>query len=358
MTSATPSSATPTVITIENLWKLYGPARKVKAAAAALGRGGAVKHLPTGHGVFAAVADVNLEVRRREILCVMGLSGSGKSTLIRHINGLIPPTVGTVRVDGRSVQDLSAPSLRELRASQVGMVFQSASLFPHRSVLENVTFGLEVRGLPKQAREDMAREWLARMRLHDCADLFPTELSGGMQQRVGLARTMVTDPDILLLDEPFSALDPIIRRDLQAQFVALVRDLNKTAVFITHDFDEALKIADRIAVMVEGRIVQIGPPHDILMRPATPQVADFATDELRRRHARAGDLAMGDTFGTDTPASATIRLPAAAPFADVLEALGRDDVTIAVIAEDGSTTGHIDRGSIIRHLGGAGLSAA
>ncbi|NYZ17671.1 ATP-binding cassette domain-containing protein [Azospirillum sp. RWY-5-1] len=335
-------------IAVDGLWKLFGPSRAVRAAATAIRQGADGARAVADHGVFAAVAGVSLTVRRREILCVMGLSGSGKSTLVRHINGLVAPTLGGVRIDGRAVEGLSADQLRELRTTQVGMVFQSASLFPHRTVLENVTFGLEVRGLPRAVREERARDWLGRLHLRDAEDRFPTELSGGMQQRVGLARTLVTDPDILLLDEPFSALDPIIRRDLQAQFVTLCRELDKTAVFITHDFEEALKVADRIGVMVGGRLVQIGTPHEILMRPATEQVAAFATDGLRRRHARAGDLARPLTTGGE-PAART-RLPADAPLPVVLDALCEGEAAVAVVDAAGRVVGHLDRATVLRHL--------
>ena len=224
------------------------------------------------------IADVSFDVRRGEIFCIMGLSGSGKSTLVRHVNRLIEPTAGTITLLGQDVLGLSEAELRDVRARKVGMVFQHMALFPHRSVRDNVAYPLEIRGEPKLRRWQVSQRMLSMVGLDGFEDRFPTELSGGMQQRVGLARALASDPDVLLMDEPFSALDPLIRRQLQDQFLELSEHLHKTTLFITHDLDEAIRLGTRIAIMKDGRIVQIGTAEDIVTNPADDYVRDFVKD--------------------------------------------------------------------------------
>jgi glycine betaine/proline transport system ATP-binding protein len=226
-------------------------------------------------GCVIGVAGVSFSIRPREIFCVMGLSGSGKSTLIRHINRLIEPSSGEVIVGGRSVNLMTLTEMRRFRAETVGMVFQNMALFPHRTVLENVGFGLEVRNVPKAERHRAACDMLRLVKLEGWEARYPDELSGGMQQRVGLARALAADPDILLMDEPFSALDPLIRRELQDEFVKLSKVMKKTTVFITHDLEEAIRLGDRIAIMKDGRFVQVGRPAEIILAPADDYVARF-----------------------------------------------------------------------------------
>ena len=221
------------------------------------------------------IADCSFEVPRGEIFCVMGLSGSGKSTMVRHVNRLIEPTTGRIEVLGRDVVALGEGDLRKLRAAHIGMVFQHMALFPHRTVRDNVAFPLQVQGQPKSKRWEVSQRCLSLVNLDGYEDRFPSELSGGMQQRVGLARALASDPEVLLMDEPFSALDPLIRRQLQEQFMALSAELNKTTVFITHDLDEAIRIGSRIAIMKDGRIVQIGTPEEIVTNPIDDYVRDF-----------------------------------------------------------------------------------
>jgi glycine betaine/proline transport system ATP-binding protein len=335
---------------LERVWKLFGTPRHVRRALAALDAGatGDRVSMQREHHVFAAVADVALEVRRHEILAIVGASGSGKSTLVRHMNGLIRPDRGRVFVDSYAIDSLSAPELQHLRSTQIGMVFQSTSLFPHRNVIDNVVFGLEVRRLPQKDRYKIAREWLERVELGAWALHFPSQLSGGMQQRVGLARTFATDPETLLLDEPFSALDPIIRRSLQDEFVSLVRSYRKTAVFITHDFTEAVRVADRIGVMVDGRIVQIGTPSQIITRPDTPYVASFATPELKRSLAVAATVAAPLDSGPQRPAPC---LAADTPLGNIISLLQAEDAGFHVIGEDGRSLGWIDRSVLLAYLG-------
>jgi glycine betaine/proline transport system ATP-binding protein len=221
------------------------------------------------------VRDASFSVSRGEIFCIMGLSGSGKSTLIRHINRLIEPTSGTIHIEGQNINDLSQKDLRVLRAEKIGMVFQNMALMPHRTVLENVAFGQQVRGHDVKARTQTALRAIKAVELNGWERKYPDELSGGMQQRVGLARAIAADPAILLMDEPFSALDPLIRRQLQDKFMALSAEMKKTTLFITHDLDEAIRIGDRIAIMKDGVLVQIGTPEDIVTNPADDYVADF-----------------------------------------------------------------------------------
>ena len=235
------------------------------------------------------VADVSFEVSRGEIFCVMGLSGSGKSTLIRHINRLLEPTAGGIRVGGQDILSLSGDALRRYRNEHIAMVFQNFALMPHRSVLDNIATPLEIRGIPKNRRMETAQRVLSMVELTGWGNKFAHELSGGMQQRVGLARAIAADSEILLMDEPFSALDPLIRRQLQNEFLELASVMNKTTVFITHDLDEAVRIGNRIAIMHSGRIVQIGTAEDIVMHPADDYVADFVAgiSRLKVVHAHA-----------------------------------------------------------------------
>lgn len=248
---------------------------------AALEFRGVTKAYPGGASVLPAVDQVNLEVRRGEVLCLMGTSGSGKSTLLRHINRLIKPSSGEVLVDGQAIGNLDARALRALRSRRIGMVFQHFGLLPHRTVLDNIALPLELRGTPEAVRHAAAKVQLRAVGLDGWAEHYPHQLSGGMQQRVGLARALVSEPDILLMDEPFSALDPTIRRDLQNHFMALVRERGITTLLVTHDPAEALRLGDRIAIMRQGRLVQVGTPAQLLEAPADSEVADFFQDHTK-----------------------------------------------------------------------------
>ena len=262
------------VIKMQGVWKIFGT--QVDRAMMAIEQEGLSKpQVLDRFGCVVGIADCSFEVPRGEIFCVMGLSGSGKSTMVRHINRLIEPTSGHIEVLGRDVLSLGESDLRKLRAAQIGMVFQHMALFPHRTVRDNVAFPLQVQGQPKARRWDVSQRCLSLVNLDGYEDRFPNELSGGMQQRVGLARALASDPEVLLMDEPFSALDPLIRRQLQEQFLSLSAELNKTTVFITHDLDEAIRIGNRIAIMKDGRIVQVGTPEEIVTDPADDYVRDF-----------------------------------------------------------------------------------
>jgi glycine betaine/proline transport system ATP-binding protein len=261
------------VIEMSGVWKIFGAAEQVALADS---KSGAAKaDILERHKCVVGIADASISVMKGEIFCIMGLSGSGKSTLLRHVNRLIEPTAGEIRVLGQDVRALSPKALRQLRSERIGMVFQHMALLPHRSVADNVAYALELRGTPKATRWHVSAEKLALVGLQGYGDRLPKELSGGMQQRVGLARALAADPDILLMDEPFSALDPLIRRQLQDQFIALSQKLGKTTLFITHDLDEAIRVGSRIAIMKDGRIVQTGTPEEIVTRPADDYVRAF-----------------------------------------------------------------------------------
>tara|TARA_B100001094_G_C18161021_1_gene789352 strand:+ start:1047 stop:2111 length:1065 start_codon:yes stop_codon:yes gene_type:complete len=236
------------------------------------------------------VSDVSFDINPGEIFCVMGLSGSGKSTLVRHINRLLEPTIGKILIDGQDVMALEKHDLQEFRNKKIGMVFQNFALMPHRSVIDNIAMPLEIRGVNKNKRYGKANEILNTVELTGWGNKYAHELSGGMQQRVGLARALAADPEILLMDEPFSALDPLIRRQLQKEFIKLSKKLKKTTVFITHDLDEAVKVGHRIAIMRDGKVIQIGTPEEIVMNPEDDYVADFVKGISRLEVVKAKSI--------------------------------------------------------------------
>lgn len=262
------------VVKLENVWKIFGE-RSAEAMKAVREEGLTKPEVLERFRCVVGVQDASFEVARGEIFCIMGLSGSGKSTLVRHVNRLIEPTAGKIEILGQDVSAISASELRRIRAQQIGMVFQHMALLPHRSVRDNVAYPLEIRKVSKSKRWAISDHALGLVDLTGYEDRLPRELSGGMQQRVGIARALASDPEILLMDEPFSALDPLIRLQLQDQFKALVAQLKKTTLFITHDLDEAIRIGHRIAIMKDGVIVQIGTPEDIVMNPTDDYVREF-----------------------------------------------------------------------------------
>lgn len=289
-------------VRVRNLYKVFG--RHPKDAVARL-REGATRGEVTSLG-SAAVIDASFDVAPGEIFVVMGLSGSGKSTLIRMLNGLLEATSGSVEVHGTEIVGVAPSDLREVRRNSMSMVFQHFALLPHRTVIDNVAYGLEIQGVPLSERRDRAMKVIRRVGLEGWHDSLPSELSGGMQQRVGLGRALAADTEILLMDEAFSALDPLIRREMQEQLVELQNELGKTIIFITHDLNEAMFLGDRIAVMRDGRIVQIGTPEEILTDPANDYVEQFVQDVDRARVLTAGNVmehprpVVSDTGGPRT----------------------------------------------------------
>lgn len=269
------------MIEIRNLYKLFGT--QPNAALMQVKQGMSKHHLHTKQQHVLALNNINLEVKQGETFVIMGLSGSGKSTLIRHINRLIEPTAGEILIAGEHILAMSSAQLESLRRSKISMVFQHFALMPHKTVLENVSYGLKVQGKNKQAAQACAKKWLQAVELVGYEQSYPEQLSGGQQQRVGLARALCTEADILLMDEAFSALDPLIRGQMQDLLIRLQTKLKKTIVFITHDLDEALRLGDRIGILKDGELVQTGEPQEILLNPANDYVASFVRDVNRAR---------------------------------------------------------------------------
>ncbi|MFT4149761.1 MAG: betaine/proline/choline family ABC transporter ATP-binding protein [Paracoccaceae bacterium] len=287
-------------IEIRDLYKIFGPTpeRYVQAV-----RDGMTKaELSKEHGHILGLNDINISMAAGRIHVVMGLSGSGKSTLIRHINRLIEPTAGQVLIDGRDVLQMTEDELREFRRSQTAMVFQKFALLPHRSVIDNVTFGLEVRGVDAASARETGMRWLDRVGLSGFETRFPDELSGGMQQRVGLARALSNNASILLMDEAYSALDPLIRTDMQTMLLDLQAELQKTVVFITHDLDEALRLGDQIVILRDGQVIQKGDSQSILLNPADDYIRRFIRDVNRGRFIKVdGVMAPGQPQAAGGP---------------------------------------------------------
>jgi len=333
------------VLSCNSVWKVYGShaQRIVGSPDADLPR----KQLLEKTGCVAAVRDVSFDVTQGEVFVVMGLSGSGKSTLIRCLTRLIEPTSGEVLIEGADVLGLSPERLRELRRHKVSMVFQHFGLLPHRRIVDNVAFGLEVQGKDRDERKRRAEEVLDVVGLGGWGNSFPDELSGGMQQRVGLARALATDPEIMLFDEPFSALDPLIRRDMQDEVIRLQREVRKTMVFITHDLMEALKLGDRIAIMKDGAFVQVGTPEDVVARPADSYVADFVQDVPRTHVLTARSIMApapssdGRKYGPDVSPETVVQ--------DLIPLVAREDLALRVM-EGAAVVGVVDRAAVMSAL--------
>lgn len=326
-----------------NVWKLFGP-----RGAEQLSSLGPDPARLAAAGLVAAVRGVDIAVARGEIFVIMGLSGSGKSTLVRLMSRLIEPTAGEILFEGRNLLAASEAEMTQIRRHKMGMVFQHFALLPHLSVLDNVAFPLAVQGVPRQTREARAAEMVALVGLAGREAAYPRQLSGGQQQRVGIARSLAVEPDLWFLDEPFSALDPLIRRELQDEFLRLQARLRKTIVFITHDFDEAIRLADRIAIMKDGAVVQCGTPADLVLHPASDYVRAFTGAVPPAKVIRLGALARPGPLpgGVATlPARLTVA-EAAGAFLDGAEVVG--------VAGDDGLPGTVARADVVRvMLGGA-----
>ena len=275
-------------VKVEHLTKIFG--KKQQQALAMIQENRDKNEIVPQTGATVGVYDASFEVEEGEIFVIMGLSGSGKSTMIRLLNRLIDPTSGEIYIDGKNIAQMDKEALREVRRHKINMVFQNFGLFPHRTILENTEYGLEVRGVPKVERQALAEQALENSGLLTFKDQYPNQLSGGMQQRVGLARALANDPEILLMDEAFSALDPLIRREMQDELLDLQSNVQKTIIFITHDLNEALRIGDRIALMKDGQIMQIGTGEEILTHPANQYVRDFVEDVDRSKVLTAQNI--------------------------------------------------------------------
>ncbi len=361
-------------ISVRGLWKVYGPKaeRIVGSPDAELPR----SQLEAKTGCVVAMRDIDLDVAPGEVFVVMGLSGSGKSTLVRCLTRLIEPTAGTVMIGDVDVTKADRDQLLEIRRHRVSMVFQHFGLLPHRTLIDNVAFGLEVQRADKRKRRARAEEILELVGLGGLGTRKPDQLSGGMQQRVGLARALATDPEILLFDEPFSALDPLIRRDMQDEVIRLRREVNKTMVFITHDLSEALRLGDRIAIMRDGRFVQVGTPEEVVGAPADEYVANFVRD-VPRSHVIAVDSVM-QPLGSPTPTSPdqtspnqtspdqtspnqtewAATVPIGTKVRDVVTHVAGSELPVLIVDADGLPVGSIDRSTVLSVIAGEDLVQA
>jgi glycine betaine/proline transport system ATP-binding protein len=331
------------MISARAIWKVYGKTPEKGLAAVRAGR-------PLEHHV-AAVQDVSIEVQRGETFVVMGLSGSGKSTLLRCIARLTEPTAGEVLLDGQDLLKCDERALRDVRRRKMSMVFQNFGLLPHRRVIDNVAYGLEIRGEPKAERMRVAQQMIELVGLKGWELRLPRELSGGMQQRVGLARALAGDPEVLLFDEPFSALDPLIRREMQDELLRLQSHLHKTSIFVTHDFSEALRIGDHIAIMRDGCVVQTGTPSELVLHPANDYVAAFVKDAPRERVLTLRDIMQPPPsamrFGSGPSAFAN------APLATAFKQLAAEDCMVAVLDASSEVIGVVTRADVMRALADA-----
>ena len=333
------------VIDVRNVWKVFGTGSP-DAAIARAQRGESRADILASSGQTVAVRDISFGVGSGETFVVMGLSGSGKSTLIRCLSRLVEPTRGEVRLNGTDLLAMGDEELREVRRGQMSMVFQHFGLFPHRKVIDNIAYGLEVQGINKAERRARATEVLGVVGLDGWADHYPQQLSGGMQQRVGLARALAVDPQILLFDEPFSALDPLIRKEMQDELIRLQKSMQRTIIFITHDFSEALRLGDRIAIMKDGAFDQIGTPEEIVSAPATAYVREFVNDVPRAKVLSVRSVAIA---GSAPAGARTVR--ASSKIETVIPLLLERDEPISVVEDDGRVVGVVDRASIARILG-------
>ncbi len=331
-------------VSLRGLYKIFGPNDKAMMSHVTAGLSKA--ELLDQYKHVLGLQNINVDMQAGEITVVMGLSGSGKSTLIRHLNRLIEPTAGEILVDGEDVMKLNTANLRGLRQQKMSMVFQKFALLPHRTVLQNAAMALEVQGVGVAEREAEALKWLKRVGLEGFEGRYPSELSGGMQQRVGIARALTSNADIMLMDEAFSALDPLIRTDMQNLLLELQVELQKTIVFITHDLDEALKLADHLVILKDGAVVQQGEPQGILLKPADPYIEDFVSDINRARVLRVRSVmeafdANGSFAGDVTPNTTLEQV--------ISRSEGRTDLIYRVV-EDDAPVGQLDMRVLVKAL--------
>ncbi len=336
---------TNTKVSIKNLYKIFGS--NPNKVLPHVKNGMSKDELLERHNHVLGIHNVSLDMPEKQIQVVMGLSGSGKSTLIRHINRLIEPTAGEILIDGEDVLSMSETQLREMRRKKTSMVFQKFGLLPHRKIGENVTYGLEIQGVAESEAKQRAQHWIDRVGLTGYEEHYPGQLSGGMQQRVGLARALATDAEILLMDEAFSALDPLIRFDMQSILLELQEELHKTIIFITHDLDEALRLGDNIAILRDGSMIQQGDAQDIVLRPADDYIADFTKDINRAKVIRLRALIENaPNFSGPTLSGSTV-------LEDALSALAQaPDQTIGVTSSDGNILGTVNLTRAIEALHG------
>lgn len=332
------------MISIRNLYKVFGanPEEAIALVHAGMGK----DELQSEHGHVLGLSDINVDMREGEITVIMGLSGSGKSTLIRHVNRLIDPTEGEVLVQGENVLDYDENQLREMRRRQMSMVFQHFALLPHRTVLQNAATAPIVRGEPKNSYDKNARHWLERVGLAGYEESYPHHLSGGMKQRVGIARALTSDAQIMLMDEAFSALDPLIRTDMQNLLLELQIELNKTIVFISHDLDEALKLADHLVILKDGVVIQQGEPQHILLNPEDDYIVDFISDINRARVLRVRSIMQPFSVG----AAIAGTIDREATLEQVIAQTGGESTGVYTVLHEGEAVGQLDMRTLLRAL--------
>ena len=331
------------MVRIRGLYKIFGP--RGKGVLHHVQSGMSKEELLARHGHVLGLNDINVDMQVGDITVVMGLSGSGKSTLIRHLNRLIEPTVGEIIVQGEDVMGLSEDGLRTARQEKMSMVFQKFALLPHKTVLKNAGMPLSVRGHDEATCDKEATKWLDRVGLSGYENHYPAQLSGGMQQRVGIARALTANTDIMLMDEAFSALDPLIRTDMQNLLLELQKELHKTIIFITHDLDEALKLADHLVILKDGRVVQQGEPQGILLNPCDPYIEDFVSDVNRARVLRVRSV-----MSPVSDADITGEVDADKSLEDLITLSDGDTNHIYRVVENGETVGQIDMKDLVRAL--------
>ena len=331
-----------TKLKIKKLYKIFG--HKGSSFISSVSNGMSKQELLDKHGHVLGLNDINLDIPEQRIQVIMGLSGSGKSTLIRHINRLIEPTSGEIFVDDENVLNMSQTQLREFRRKKTSMVFQKFALLPHKTVSQNVAYGLTIQGVPEGEAKEKSHKWIDSVGLGGFEERYPAQLSGGMQQRVGLARALATDAPILLMDEAFSALDPLIRTDMQNILLDLQKELHKTIIFITHDLDEALRIGDNIAILRDGKIIQKGDPQEIIMSPADDYITDFIKDINRSKVIEVRSIMQkGTSKGTTLKSSCSLE--------DALKTLNsKKDKQCSVVNEEGKKIGKVTLDAAINAL--------
>ncbi len=349
----------PVVVELIDVWKVFG-SNVEDAISAVVERNLSKAQVLADYGCVIGVQNVGFSVREGEVFCIMGLSGSGKSTLVRHINRLLEPNCGQIFIQGEDIVPYDEKRLRMLRAEKIGMVFQNIALLPHRTVLDNVALPLDVRRTSRRQRRETAERMLNMVELSGWEYHYAHELSGGMQQRVGLARAMAADPDILLMDEPFSALDPLIRRQLQDEFIKLSSLTGKTTIFITHDLDEAIRIGHRIAIMNDGELVQTGTPEEIVTNPIDGYVRAFVANISRLKLISAAgimrpldELSNDGTFFLQAP-----RLPYSANLDQLIDHSLLHQSAIVITDSENNDIGYVDQESLLRSIKGNGRNSA
>ena len=343
---------TEVAIKVENVWKIFGN-NSQDIIRSIQNNNISKKEALEKHNAVIGVSNVSFEVMQGEIFCIMGLSGSGKSTLVRHFNRLLEPTSGKILINGVDIMGLDELTLREYRNKKIGMVFQNFALMPHRSVIDNIAMPLEIRGINKNQRYQEVEKILEIVELTGWGNKYAHELSGGMQQRVGLARALAADPELLLMDEPFSALDPLIRRQLQEEFINLSKKMKKTTIFITHDLDEAVRVGHRIAIMRDGQVIQVGTPEEIILNPVDDYVKEFVKGISRLKVVKAHSIMVPiDIYKKENQSLPTHseKILINDNLNKIVEAAVNQDEDITVFDEDGNLVGIVDKKNLLKNV--------